>query len=60
MSEVQIQVLHDQIWALERRRERQRMLGRLSGKEADSIAYELHLLRRELQLRIADQKVVMR
>lgn len=60
MSDVQIQALKDQIWSLERRRERQRMLGRLSDKEASTIAMDLQLLRRELELRMRETQTERR
>jgi hypothetical protein len=52
MTDKQIVHLTDRIFALERHRDRQRMLGRLSDKEAGTIAMDLQLLRRELELRL--------
>lgn len=60
MSEQQIVYLTDRIFALERHRDRQRMLGKLSQKDAEGYAIEIGLLREELRLRIREMKVERR
>jgi hypothetical protein len=60
MIDKQIIYLTDRIFVLERQRDRQRMLGRLSDKDAGTIALDLQLLRRELQLRIRETKTEQR